>query len=325
VSLVVKDLETRFITRQGVVYAANGVNFTVGDGEIVGIVGESGSGKTVTINSILGLLDPAGRVRNGSALFDGTDLLAIRRRELRRIRGARIGFIAQNPFGALNPMLTIEDQFYNVMRAHRRADRTEVRQQALEMLRRVGIAGPERTLDGYAHELSGGMAQRVVIAIALLLNPPLVIADEPTTALDVTVQRQILDLIKGLIREGQRSMLIVTHDLGVVAQYCDRVVVMYSGRVVEEGPVAKVFTRPLHPYTLALLRSVPRLGTEVQGLGGRVPDLLSRPTGCAFRHRCAFAKESCAVATPPTAAIGPDRAVACVLDVEREVPALVVD
>ncbi|MSO65427.1 MAG: ABC transporter ATP-binding protein [Alphaproteobacteria bacterium] len=320
--LAVRALETRFVTRQGVVYAANGVTFDVGDGEVVGIVGESGSGKSVSANSILGLIRPPGRVIAGSATFEGVDLIALSQRQLRRIRGARIGYIAQNPFGALNPLLTIGAQFGNVMRAHRRADRATIRRQALAMLQRVGIAGPERVLDGYAHELSGGMAQRVVIALALLLNPSLVVADEPTTALDVTVQRQILDLIAGLVEEGNRSMLIVTHDLGVVAHYCDRVVVMYSGRVVEQGPVEEVFSRPLHPYTLALLRAVPRRGTVVQGLGGRVPDLLSRPTGCSFRHRCTFAFAECSTNTPNLKPLTAGRTIACHLDVEREVPAL---
>ena len=320
--LSVRDLETRFVTRRGVVYAANGVSFDVGDGEIIGIVGESGSGKSVSISSVLGLIRPPGAVVGGTALFNGVDLLALPKRKLRHVRGAQIGFIAQNPFGALNPVLRIETQFANVTRAHGRASKAEIRSNALAMLRRVGIAGPERVLDGYAHELSGGMAQRVVIALALLLNPSLVVADEPTTALDVTVQRQILDLIAGLIREGQRSMLIVTHDLGVVAQYCDRVVVMYSGRVVEEGPVDTVFTRPLHPYTLALLRAVPRRGEPIHALGGRVPDLLSKPVGCAFRHRCAFAMPRCEAETPAIRPVAQARTVACHLDVEREVPAL---
>ena len=252
--LSVRDLKTRFVTRQGIVHAANGVDFDVAESEVVGIVGESGSGKTVTINSVLGLIRPPGQVTDGTAVFEGTDLLSLSRRQRRRILGNRIGFIAQNPFGALNPILPVRDQFVNVTRAHGSASTSAIRKKALEMLRHVGIAGPERVLDGYAHELSGGMAQRVVIAIALLLDPRLVVADEPTTALDVTVQRQILDLITSLVRESNRSLLIVTHDLGVVTHYCDRVVVMYAGRVVEQGPVEQVFTRPLHPYTLALLR-----------------------------------------------------------------------
>lgn len=320
--LRVRDLKTRFVTQHGVVHAADGVSFDVADGEIVGIVGESGSGKTVTINSVLGLVRPPGKVTSGSAMFEETDLLSLTRRELRRIRGMRIGFIAQNPFGALNPILPIRKQFENVMRAHVKIDRRSIRRHALDMLQKVGIAGPQRVLDGYAHELSGGMAQRVVIALALLLDPRLVVADEPTTALDVTVQRQILDLISSLVREGNRSLLIVTHDLGVVAQYCDRVVVMYAGRVVEQGRVEQVFMRPLHPYTLALLRAVPRRGHKVEGLGGRVPDLYLRPEGCAFRLRCPYALSVCGDTGPPVRVMLSGRSSACHLDVEREVPLL---
>jgi len=323
VSLEVRDIETRFRTRGGEIHAVNGVSFDVGDGELVGIVGESGSGKSVTINTILGLIRGTNTLSRGSATFGGRDLIAMRSGALRRIRGAEIGFIAQNPFGALNPILPIRRQFENVVRAHRRVDRATIRQQALAMLGRVGIHPAERVLDGYAHELSGGMAQRVVIALALMLDPTLVVADEPTTALDVTVQKQILELIAQLVRERHRSMLIITHDLGVVANYCDRVVVMYCGRVMEDGPVREVFRRPYHPYALALLRSVPRAGQPLQTLGGRLPKLDAPPVGCLFRDRCPQSMAVCAQETPPLRTVVPGRKVACHLDVEREVPSLV--
>ncbi|MCX5577710.1 ABC transporter ATP-binding protein [Kaistia terrae] len=322
-SLHVRDIETRFRTTAGEVHAVNGVSFDVGDGELVGIVGESGSGKSVTINSILGLIRTSGTITSGTATFGGRDLIAMRSRDLRKIRGAEIGFIAQNPFGALNPVLRLSRQFENVVRAHRRLDRKEIRRQALAMLGHVGIHQPERVLDGYAHELSGGMAQRVVIALALMLDPTLVVADEPTTALDVTVQKQILDLISTLVRERERSMLIITHDLGVVANYCDRVVVMYCGRVMEDGPVREVFRRPYHPYALALLRSVPRAGQALQTLGGRLPKLNAQPVGCLFRDRCPYRMDVCDRVTPPLREVSPGRKVSCHLDVEQEVPTLV--
>jgi ABC-type dipeptide/oligopeptide/nickel transport system ATPase component len=255
--LRVQGLTSQFRGRAGVVRAIDDVSFEVPAGEAVGIVGETGSGKSVTIRSILGLLPSYGRVVAGSAEFEGEDLIKLSRTRLREIRGARIGFVAQNPFGALNPVLSIEKQFRNVMRAHRRMSRAELHDLAIERLAAVQVRGPERVLRGYAHELSGGMAQRVVIALAMLHDPPLVIADEPTTALDVTVQRQILDLIDSQVKQGGRSLLLVTHDLGVVAQYCHRVVVMKSGRVVEPGLVADVFTNPTHEYTKQLLDAVP--------------------------------------------------------------------
>ncbi|HEX7304761.1 ABC transporter ATP-binding protein [Lentzea sp.] len=255
--LRVTGLTSQFRGRAGVVRAIDDVTFEVPEGESVGIVGETGSGKSVTIRSVLGLLPSYGEVVSGSAEFEGTDLVRLNRARLREIRGARIGFVAQNPFGSLNPVLSIEKQFRNVVRAHRRISRTDLRDLAVERLESVQVRGPERVLRGYAHELSGGMAQRVVIALAMLHDPSLVIADEPTTALDVTVQRQILDLIDAQVKQGRRSLLLVTHDLGVVAQYCHRVVVMKSGKVVETGLVADVFSDPSHDYTRQLLAAVP--------------------------------------------------------------------
>ena len=317
--LQVRDIETTFSTRAGgVVHAVNGVSFDVPAGRFVGIVGESGSGKSVTINTVLGLIRSARTRSSGSATFAGKDLMAMRSRDLRRTRGAEIGFIAQNPFGALNPILPIARQFENVVRAHTRLDRKEIRRRALKMLDKVGIQQPERVLDGYAHELSGGMAQRVVIAIALMLDPTLIVADEPTTALDMTVQKQILELISGLARERNTSMVVVTHDLGVVANFCDNVVVMYCGRVMEDGPVAEVFARPLHPYTSALLRSVPRPGRELETLPGKLPALDREPRGCLFRDRCVHRMSVCETTTPPMRQVSPTRRVACHLDLEKE-------
>jgi peptide/nickel transport system ATP-binding protein len=304
-TLEVRGLTTRFMTRRGAVQAVNGVSFDVPAQRIVGLVGESGCGKSATIRSILGLVPPPGQVVAGEARLDGVDLLSLPGRELRRIRGTRVGFVAQNPFGALNPILKVRRQFHNVIAAHRpSASREETLAIAREMLGRVGIPGVERVLDGHAHELSGGMAQRVVIAMALSLDPELVVADEPTTALDVTIQRQILDLVRDLVVNGGRSMLLVTHDLGVVAQYCDDVVVMYAGKVVESGPVREVFRAPAHPYTLALLESVPRRGELLRPLTGRVPDLIDYPRGCPYRFRCRLADDGCETGTPEMTPIG---------------------
>ena len=317
--LAVRDLRTRFHTRRGVVHAVEDVTFDVGHGSLLGIVGETGCGKSATIRSILGLVRPPGRVLSGSAVFEGEDLLGLAPKQLRKLRGARIGFVAQHPWGALNPILKIRKQFYNIITAHRTATTDECHDMALEALQDVEISGPKRVLDGYAHELSGGMAQRVVIAMAMILQPRLVIADEPTTALDVTVQRQILDLMQALISEGRRSMVLVTHDLGVVAQYCDSVVVMYAGKVVESGLVADVFTRPAHPYTNALLESVPRAGEPLIPLSGRVPDLTDYPTGCPYRDRCKYAHDRCLVEAPLPREVGPGREVSCHLDLIEEV------
>ncbi|WP_415854666.1 ABC transporter ATP-binding protein [Sinomonas sp. G460-2] len=256
--LEVRDLVTEFAARSGVIRALHGISFDVGGNETVGIVGESGSGKSTVVRSVTRLLVPPGRVASGSVVFGGRELLRLRERELRELRGRDIGFVAQNPFSALNPVLRLEKQFANIARAHGvRADAAS-RERAVGLLAATGVNDPERVIRGYAHELSGGMAQRVVIAMALYLNPRLVIADEPTTALDLTVQRQVLDTLRRLTVGSGRSMLIVTHDLGVVAEYCQRVLVMYRGSIVEQGPVSRVFTAPEHPYTASLLASVVR-------------------------------------------------------------------
>lgn len=309
--LSVTDLRVLFATKHGTVNAVNGVTFEVKPGEIVGIVGESGCGKSQTLRAIIGLTQKPGNIDGGIVEFKGENFLEMTPRQQRRIRGKDIGFISQSPFGALNPILSIEQQFANVIRAHRRASRKECREISLRALQDVGIAGPERVLDGHAHELSGGMAQRVVIAMAMIHNPRLLLADEPTTALDVTVQRQILDLITVLISGGDRSMLLVTHDLSVVAQYCTRVLVMYAGKPVEIGNVRDVFHHPRHPYTRALLNAVPRAGGEIKGLTGTLPDLINYPIGCPYASRCPLVTETCREVAPTMTGNGPERAASC--------------
>jgi len=269
--LSVSGLTTEFHTRVKTTRAIEDIGFEVPAGVAVGLVGETGSGKSVTVRSIMGLLPTQGRVVGGRAEFEGADLLAASGKELRSLRGRRIGFVAQNPFGALNPILSIEKQFANVVRAHRKISRGDLRDLAMQRLESVQVRGAERVLRGYAHELSGGMAQRVVIALAMVHEPSLVIADEPTTALDVTVQRQILDLIDAQIAGGDRSLLLVTHDLGVVAQYCQQVVVMQSGHVVESGAVADIFTAPQHPYTQQLLAAIPAVPWASEAVQKEVP------------------------------------------------------
>lgn len=310
--LSVRDLSVEFVGHKSTVHAVNGVNLRVNAGEIVGIVGESGCGKSTAVKGILGLLQAPGKVTGGSAELAGHgDLLSIKNRNLRKVRGASVGYVAQNPFGSLNPIYSIEEQFRNILKAHGQPSAKKVaRERARAMLTSVGIAGPDRVLDGYSHQLSGGMAQRVVIAMAMLLEPELIIADEPTTGLDVTVQRQILDLIRDRVVDSNRGILLVTHDLGVIAQYCHRVVVMYAGRVVEAGSVETVFLNPAHPYTSALLGAIPRPGHELTRLRGSVPDLRVIPTDCSFRPRCEHAFEACSV-SPNLREIAPDHLVAC--------------
>jgi oligopeptide/dipeptide ABC transporter ATP-binding protein len=310
--LSVRGLRTEFHTPRGVVKAVNGVSFTVEEGELVGLVGETGCGKSVTARSIIGLVKPPGRVVEGSIELRGTDLRGLSRRELRRVRGSQIAFVPQNPWGSLNPILRIERQYRNVIRAHAgRVSGDACRDRSLAMLEHVGIQQPERVLKGYAHELSGGMAQRVVIGMALIANPSLVIADEPTTGVDVTIQRQILDMIMTLLEEERRAMLLVTHDLGIVAQYCHRVIVMYAGKVVESGPVSDVLGNPAHPYTEALIGAIPKPGRALKRLRGTVPNLIDYPTGCPFRERCDYVRDPCAGIEPELRELGPNRLLAC--------------
>lgn len=296
--LEVAGLSAEFATRGGVFRVLDDVCMTVNHNEVVGVVGESGSGKSTAVRSVIRLLQPPGRIVSGSVRLEGRELTTLKARELRKVRGEKIGFVAQSPFGALNPVLRIEKQFHNVIRAHRSTTKAQAHERARQLLVNMGIPDPERTLRGYAHQLSGGMAQRVALALALSLDPTLLIADEPTTALDLTVQRQVLDLMHGLIRTTGRSMLLVTHDLTVVASYCDRVVVMYGGRIVESGAVSAVFRAPRHPYTRSLLDSVTKDITADGKEQAARADLERSGTGCGYTRRCDRATETCQTQRP---------------------------
>ena len=301
--LEVRDLHTEFRTGAGVVPAVDGISYSVERGETVAIVGESGSGKTAGALSILRLIpDPPGRITQGEILFAGRDLLQLSDEEIRQVRGADIGMIFQEPMTSLNPVLTIGRQITETLEQHRGADRAAAQKRAVELLGLVGIADPVRRLKQYPHQLSGGMRQRIMIAIALACDPKMVIADEPTTALDVTIQAQILELMKQLTHRLDVALIIITHNLGVVARYANRVNVMYAGRIVESGPAAQIYHDPRHPYTMALLRSVPRLDRPRQArldpVDGQPPDLTRLDAGCSFRPRCRFAVEACARSRP---------------------------
>ena len=301
--LDVRGLRTEFRTGIGVVRAVDDVSYTVEEGETVAIVGESGSGKSAGAMSILRLIpDPPGRIAGGQVLFAGRDLMQASDEEMRRIRGGEIGMVFQEPMTSLNPVLTIGRQITEAIEQHRGVDRAAAQRRALELLTLVGIADPQRRLKQYPHQFSGGMRQRVMIAIALACDPKLIIADEPTTALDVTIQAQILELMRDLTRRLNVALIIITHNLGVVARYARRVNVMYAGRIVESGPAEAVYHRPRHPYTVALLRSVPRLDrprqTRLDPVEGQPPDLTRLDAGCAFRARCRFAVEACAKSRP---------------------------
>ncbi len=283
--------------------AVDGISYTVNAGETVAIVGESGSGKSVGAMSVLRLIpDPPGRITAGQVLFDGRDLLKLSEEEMRQLRGSQIGMIFQEPMTSLNPVLTIGRQITETLEQHRGATPAEARGRALELLGLVGIADAARRLKQYPHQLSGGMRQRVMIAIALACDPKLIIADEPTTALDVTIQAQILELMKELTQRLNIALIVITHNLGVVARYATRVNVMYAGRIVESGAAAAIYHNPRHPYTIALLRSVPRLDrprqARLEPVEGQPPDLTQLDAGCAFRPRCRFAIGACATARP---------------------------
>jgi len=306
--LEIDGLKTHFFTRDGVVRAVDGVSFTVAPGETLAVVGESGCGKSVTSLSIMRLVaSPPGRIVEGSIRFEGTDLLGLTEREMRGIRGNDISMIFQEPMTSLNPVLSIGRQIAETLILHQRLDRSAAEARATEMLRLVGIPEPAQRLRQYPHELSGGMRQRVMIAMALACNPKLLIADEPTTALDVTVQAQILDLMRQLKSKTGAAIILITHSLGLVAEMAQRVVVMYGGRKVEEAPVQALFARPRHPYTQALLGSVPRLGSSLAGNGmdrlveirGVVPSLKEAIPGCIFAPRCPHATARCREAYPP--------------------------
>ncbi len=295
--LTVENLVTRFHTREGVVRAVEDVSFSVEPGETLGIVGESGSGKSVTCYSLLGLVpSPPGRVENGTALLDGIDLLHCSPEELRSVRGKRISMIFQDPMTALNPYMRIGKQLAEPLRIHENATRDEAVPRAIDALKSVGLQDAERLLGEYPHQLSGGMRQRVMIAMAMITKPDLLIADEPTTALDVTVQAQVLDLMKQLQKEDGTAVILVTHDLGVIAKMCDRVLVMYAGRILESAETRELFYHPKHPYTTALMESMPSQhakGETLRTIPGMPPDLTERIEGCPFAPRCSHVVEKC--------------------------------
>ena len=314
--LRVQDLTTTFATRGGIVRAVDGVSLELRRGETLGIVGESGSGKSMTALSILRLVQPPGEIGGGPVTFNGRhDLLELSERDMRAIRGAEIGFIFQEPMTALNPVFTIGDQIAEALLVHRKASRAESRAKARELLDAVQIQDPERRLKDYPHQLSGGMRQRVLIAIALACQPVLLIADEPTTALDVTIQAEILELLQEMKRKFHLALLLITHDLGVVAGHADRVAVMYAGKIVEEGPMREIFHAPKHPYTQGLLASIPggAAGQRLQAIEGVVPNLARLPPGCAFEPRCPKRFDLCPTAPPPPYDVGPSQRARCYL------------
>ena len=320
--LELDDLHTFFYTDTGVARAVDGVSFRVNAGETVGVVGESGCGKSVTALSILRLVRPPGRIEPGSAIrFEGKDLMRLDEHAMQQVRGNRIAMVFQEPMTALNPVFTVGDQIAEVARIHAGLSRREARAKAVEMLTLVGMPAAEQRAGEYPHQLSGGMRQRVVIAMALVMNPALIIADEPTTALDVTIQAQILELLADLTRRLGTSVLLITHDLGVVAENCTRVIVMYAGEVVEEASTADLFSSAHHPYTEGLLGAMPRVGGEAERLAtipGTVPPPTAWPTGCRFHDRCPYAWDRCAGEHPPLYQIGGGHVSRCHLAEEPE-------
>jgi len=318
--LEVNDLKTHFPTRAGLVRAVDGVSFYLDRGELLGLVGESGCGKSMTALSVMRLIAPPGKIAGGEILFDGKDLLKLSDAEMRKMRGDDIAMIFQDPMTSLNPVYTVGEQIAEALRLHRKMTRKQARQATIEAMREVAIPDPARRLDDYPHQLSGGMRQRVMIAMALACNPKLLIADEPTTALDVTIQAQILELLHDLRKQRELAVLLITHDLGVVAEVADRVAVMYTGRIVEESPVDELFARPKHPYTEGLLRSVPKLTTEhvarserLETIEGVVPRPTDLPPGCHFAPRCPHRMPRCTEGTIPLYQLEGGVQVRCVL------------
>ena len=314
--LEIDSLRTQFFTSAGTVQAVDGISYDVEEGETVAIVGESGCGKSVSALSLLRLIpDPPGRIVGGNIKFMGRDLLALSDEEMRQVRGKDIGMVFQEPMTSLNPVLTIERQLTETLETHLGVSREKANARALELLQLVGISDPKRRLSQYPHHLSGGMRQRGMIAMALACEPKLIIADEPTTALDVTIQAQILQLMKDLTKRLGVALIIITHNLGVVARYADRVNVMYAGKIIERGDAMEIYHNPRHPYTLGLLRSVPRLdharSERLEPIDGQPPDLTKLGAGCAFRPRCRYAIERCAGEIPPLETVGDGHLAAC--------------
>ncbi|MGW6769784.1 ABC transporter ATP-binding protein [Streptomyces sp. NPDC055037] len=306
--LEVRDLQVEFRTRDGVARAVDGVSYSVDAGETLAVLGESGSGKSVTAQAVMGILDmPPGRITGGEVLFRGRDLLKLKEEQRRRVRGAEMAMIFQDALSSLNPVLTVGAQLGEMFIVHRGMSRRQARAKAVELMERVRIPAAGERVDDYPHQFSGGMRQRIMIAMALALEPSLIIADEPTTALDVTVQAQVMDLLAELRRELNMALILITHDLGVVADVADRIAVMYAGRIVETAPVHEIYRAPAHPYTRGLLRSIPRLdrkGRELYAIKGLPPNLLCVPPGCAFSPRCPTAQDVCRREVPPLFEVG---------------------
>jgi oligopeptide transport system ATP-binding protein len=321
--LQVRDLRTEFVTQDGVVHAVNGISYSLREGEALGLVGESGCGKSVSALTLMRLIPtPPGRIAGGEVLFQGRDLLKLKEDEIRHIRGNDIAMIFQDPMTSLNPVLTIGRQIGEALELHKGLDRKAARQRTIELLEMVGIPSARSRVDDYPHQFSGGMRQRVMIAMAISCEPRVLIADEPTTALDVTIQAQILDLIKRLQTDLGMAVILITHDLGVVAGVCDRIAVMYAGYIIEEASAAELFADPRHPYTLGLLRSVPRMdqprGERLVPIEGLPPDLINLPVGCPFAARCSYAVDRSEDENPKLEPVGPNHRVACWVDVRAE-------
>jgi peptide/nickel transport system ATP-binding protein len=299
--LSVRDLRVEFVTRRGVLKAIDGISFDIGKGEVLGVVGESGAGKSVTGSAVIGLIDPPGRIAGGEVLLSGMRIDNLPPEEMRRVRGKRIGMIFQDPLTSLNPLYRVSEQLIETIRTHTNLSASGARKRAIDLLAEVGIPAPDKRIDSYPHEFSGGMRQRVVIALALCAEPELIIADEPTTALDVSVQAQIISLLKRLGREHGTAIMLVTHDMGVIAETADRVAVMYAGRIAEIGPVRDVVQNPLHPYAKGLMGAIPSLESDADRLvqiPGSMPRLSAIPPGCPFNPRCPYVFDRCRVERP---------------------------
>ena len=314
--LEVKNLKTHFYTYEGVVKAVDGVSYDLEAGETLGLVGESGCGKSVSAMSLMRLIpEPPGKILEGEILFEGQDILKLGMDEMRLIRGAQMSMVFQEPMTSLNPVLTLEKQLGETLQLHEGMTRQEAKIESIDLLAKVGIPDPERRIRQYPHQFSGGMRQRVMIAMALSCNPKIIIADEPTTALDVTIQAQILELMKGLTKEFGVAMIVITHNLGVVARYADRMNIMYAGKIIERGESSEIYKNPRHPYTVGLLKSVPRLDlprrAKLDPIEGQPPDLIDVPDGCSFRARCKWAVDKCATVEPPLELVGSGHYSAC--------------
>jgi oligopeptide transport system ATP-binding protein len=322
--LDVRGLQTRFFTQDGVVHAVNGITYSVHEGETLGIVGESGSGKSVGVLSLMRLIpQPPGKIVGGEVWFDGRDLLKLSDDQIRQVRGKEIAMVFQDPMTSLNPVLTIGQQIGEALQLHLRMDKRQARRRTIELLEMVGIPEAAHRVDDYPHQFSGGMRQRVMIAMALSCHPRLLIADEPTTALDVTIQAQIIELVKQLKQEVGMAIIWITHDLGVIAGLADKVMVMYAGYIVEAAPVKELYAHPRHPYTLGLLHSIPRLDEarpeKLSPIEGLPPDLIDLPKGCPFVPRCRFRVDRCQVDNPPLETVGLNHMAACWVDISAEV------